>query len=173
MSGMETSGTRYLGPGWKAILRQALQLLAASLLLGGAIWSLRTDRLPLTADLEIYQLELAAPVVNIPEALELYDQGNHLFIDTRADLQTGQEAIPGTFVLRSATFADDLRALFDYLGPEDPLIIYGDGNLTLDSNIVLKLQERGYQNLLILKGGFPAWAGGGGETSTYRGDLDQ
>lgn len=172
MNGMENTRGRHPGRDWTANLGQALLLLAASLLLGCLLWAVRPDRLPLKADLALYDLELAAPVVQIPAAINLFEQGDHLFIDTRMELQAGQAVIPGAFFLRAASFDDDLSALFEYLGPEDPLIIYGDGDLTTDSFIVTKLQERGYLDLQILAGGFPAWVSGGGETSAFRGATE-
>ena len=49
--------------------------------------------------------------------------------------------------------------------PEDHLVLFGDGDLLPVSNIAARLMDRGYPNLLILKGGLAAWRQG------RRGDL--
>lgn len=161
-TGADTSG----GPRsfWPASLREAGILLLVSLLAAGIWWARSADRLPLQAEPAVYELELAAPLVEVAEARILYDEGVHLFVDTRA-LNSG-ETIPGSLLIREATFDDDLLANFDFMLPEDALILFGDGDLSRTSNIAGRLQQRGFENLLILSGGLAAWKKAGGEIST-------
>ena len=155
---------------WLASFREAGLVLLVSILATGAWWARTPDRLPLQVDATVYELELEAPLLTVPEALVLYDEGMHLFVDTRTD--AGAETIPGAFSIRDATFDDDLLDNFDFMLPEDEFILFGNGNLTLTSNIAGRLIERGYNNIVILKGGLSAWKKAGGETSTTtpRGD---
>jgi rhodanese-related sulfurtransferase len=149
---------------WPASLQEAGILLIVALLAAGAWWARSPERLPLRADPAVYELELAAPLVDAAEARVFYDEGVHLFIDTRAQ-RTG-ETIPGSLLIREATFDDDLLAHFDFMLPEDPLILFGDGDLSRTSNVAGRLQQRGFENLHILAGGLSAWKKAGGETST-------
>ncbi|MCB1184074.1 rhodanese-like domain-containing protein [bacterium] len=150
-------------PDWPASLREAGVLLLVAAVAAGGWWARQDDPLPLAAEPAVYQLELAAPLIDVPAALAFYDEGVHLFVDTRAE--TGGETVPGALFIREDSFDDDLRANFDFLLPEDRLILVGDGNLTRTSNVAARLIERGYGDVVILKGGLQAWRGAGGEIS--------
>ncbi len=160
---LPTDFGRHLNFSWPTSCREAGILLLVAVLATGGWWARNTDRLPLRADPAFYQLELEAPLLAIREALAFYDDGAHLFVDTRIG---GSETIPGSLFIREATFDDDLLNNFDFMFAEDTLIIFGDGNLTATSNIAGRLKERGYQNVHILRGGLPAWIKGGGPTSS-------
>lgn len=150
---------------WPVTLRQAGVLLAVAVGLTALVWAVRPDRLPLVADAAVYELELAAPLVTPAEALVLFDDGDFLFLDTRPVDPGTVDTISGAFTLRAATFDDDLRLLTDIFLPEDPLLLFGDGDLSPVSNLAARLQARGYENLVILKGGLADWARAGGETT--------
>jgi rhodanese-related sulfurtransferase len=145
--------------------RQAVLLLLASVVLAAGVWAARPDRLPLAADPAVYELELAAPLMDTGEARERFDEGLYLFIDTRPDAREPMVTVPGAFVIRSASFDDDLLAVFDFLLPEDQLILFGDGDLAGTNNVAVKLQGRGYANLSLLQGGLRAWREAGGPVS--------
>ena len=149
--------------GWSVSLREAGLILLLSLVLTGAWWLRAAERLPLRADPTVYQLELAAPLLDTARALEYYDEGVHLFVDTRAAGITA--TIPGSLFIREASFDDDLVENFDFIFPEDQFILFGDGNLTRTSNVAARLLERGYENLTILQGGLDGWRQAGGEVS--------
>ena len=122
-----------------------------------ASWALRTDPLPLNADSAFYQLELDAPLIEPAAAITLYDEGEYLFIETRAAQKESVATIPGAIPVRSASFDDDLLDVFDFMQPGDPLILFGDGNMVPTSNIASRLKGRGYDNIKILRGGINAW----------------
>jgi len=65
--------------------------------------------------------------------------------------------------LRQDTFDDDLLAVFDFVEPETPLLLYGDGGLGVTSSVAARLVERGYTDVRILAGGVGAWQSAGGE----------
>ena len=69
-------------------LREAAFLFLLAAVAVAASWVVRPDRLPLVADARVYELELPAPLVDTATALGLFDEGVHLFIDTR-DIEPG------------------------------------------------------------------------------------
>jgi rhodanese-related sulfurtransferase len=140
-----------------AVWREAAILLAVALLVAVASWALRDPRLPLRADPLRYEEELTVPLVKIAEAFELYEEGLHIFVDTRPLELEAVPHIPGALSIRSATFADDLRKVADFIYPEDPLILYGEGDVSAVAAVANRFEERGYENIQILAGGIEAW----------------
>ncbi len=146
-------------------LKEAGVLLVVALAATAISWALRPDRLPLRADPAFYELELDAPLIDPESALALYQAGDHLFIDTRPVPEDSLPTIPGALPIRAGSFDDDLLDLFDFLSPDDPLILFGDGDLLPVSNIAGRLRERGYKDIQILRGGMGAWIKAGGPTT--------
>lgn len=153
--------------------REALLLVGVAFVLALMSWAVRTPRLPLRADTSLYELDLGAPIVSPEIAVAFYEAGTHVFVDIRPDAEISA-TIPGAFFIREATFDDDLREVFDFLMPEDPLILYGDGNLRLMGPVVARLGERGYTAVQILQGDVDSWHAAGGATSPAPvGDPDE
>jgi rhodanese-related sulfurtransferase len=150
---------------WSATVREAGLVLMAALVVTAISWFVRSDGLPLLADPLTYELELAAPLTGIEEALDLYDEGDFFFVDTRSRTGEDFQTIPGAFLIQENSFDDDLLEYFDFMTPEDHFILFGDGNLSQVSNIATRMKDRGYPNLFILKGGLSAWRQAGGEIS--------
>lgn len=144
---------------------EALRLFLVAVVVAAVSWAVRPDRLPFLADSTAYELELSAPLVELQEAFTLFEAGNHLFIDTRPDAGPEVETIAGSFIIREASFADDLLLLMDVLYPEDPVVLFGDGNLMGVSNVAAKLQQRGFSTVLIMRNGLTRWQDAGGEIS--------
>ncbi|PJA73882.1 hypothetical protein CO151_10860 [bacterium CG_4_9_14_3_um_filter_65_15] len=142
-------------------LMEACALSVIVLAVTAVSWALRPDRLPLSADPTFYKLELDAPLIATKQAVALYDAGTHLFVDTRPGPIGATPTIPGSVPIRQDSFDDDLLDLFDFITPEDPLILFGDGNLSLASSIAARLKARGYVDLEILSGGLEAWRAAG------------
>ena len=151
------------GPLW----REAPLLLGLAVVLAAGSWFARTPRLPLIADMSLYEMDLAAPVLEPAEALAAFRDNTHIFVDTRA-VDDGRR-IPGAMVLRPDSFDEDFREIYDFLVPEDALILYGDGNLMLTSNVAQQLEARGFTELSLLRGDLDAWAAAGGDLSTEGG----
>ena len=147
----------------KALLKEGSLILLIAVLLTGATWMLRPQKLPVLADPAVYDLELEAPVVELGPAQEFFAEGAHLFVDTRPGDPRGRDTIAGALVLRENSFDDDLLALFDILYPEDPIIVFGQGDMTGPNNVAGKLLARGYNHVQILRGGVKAWQDAGGE----------
>lgn len=148
-----------------AVARQALLLLALSTVLAAGRWAFIGERLPLQADAADYELELAAPLIAVAPARRCYDEGVHLFIDTRESGPQLVDTVPGAFPIRPGSFDDDVLALLDIIVPEDRLILFGDGSLVAANNVAARLIKRGYGQVEILKGGLDAWRAAGGPLS--------
>ena len=145
-------------------ITQALHLVLVIAVVAVVTWAVRPDRLPLAADAEFYTLDLPAPLVSLDEARAAYDAGTHYFIDTRPDA-TLDDAIPGAFIVRAATFGDDMAAAMDFIYPEDPLILYGADRPVPVGDVAALFQRRGYENVRILQGGLAAWRDAGHPTT--------
>ncbi len=145
--------------------REALLLLALALLLAAVSWAIRAPRLPLRADARTYALDLDFPVLDPAAALALYEAGEHLFLDLRDVDPATEPHIPGAFPVREATFADDLLAAHAFLGPQERVILCGDGNLPAAAAIAARLRERGYADISLLEGDLAAWRRAGGPVS--------
>ncbi len=158
--------------GRAAVLRQAWRLTLLSVLAGAALWLARPDRLPLLADPDVYALDLPVPLISLQEARKAYDAGSHLFVDTRRGPAEGRLAIPGSFVIREASFADDLAAVMDFVYPEDSLILYGESIPLPVAAVAVRFLERGYRQLTVLQGGLAAWRAAGGPLSSGEADDD-
>ena len=152
-------------PDWPAAFRQAAALLLVSVVLTAGLWALRDERLPLQAESEIYELEVPVPVVEIADALELYEIGDCLFVDVRPDDERGAGTIPGALRIRAASFDDDLYELADFVYPEDPILLFGTGDLTGPVHVADLMLSRGFEDVRILRGSVAAWSASGGEIS--------
>ncbi|MFH1843990.1 MAG: rhodanese-like domain-containing protein [bacterium] len=154
---MGKSGTNYATARWFTVVREAVILLAAALVLAGGSWLLRAEPLPLAADASLYEIELAAPLISLEQAFSRYDSGSHLFVDTREPALITQVRIGGSFAIRASTFADDLIEAADFIWREDALVLYGNGDLRDVSSVAARFLERGYENIEIMAGGIEAW----------------
>ncbi|MBC8426081.1 rhodanese-like domain-containing protein [bacterium] len=147
-----------------SLLREAGVLLLVTLVLATLAWALRPPRLPLRADVALYELDLGFAVVDPTAAMADYENNTRIFIDTRAPDPLAPR-IPGAFPVSQARFEEDLREAFDFLLPEDPLLLFGDGNLLLLSAVASRLQEKGFTDITLMSGGFEAWCAAGGALS--------
>lgn len=152
--------------------REALFLLGLALLLAAASWVIRTPRLPLRVDARIYRLDLGFPVLSPADALALYQAGEHLFIDLRDIDPAVAPHIPGSFPVRETSFADDLLAAREFLGPQEKVILCGDGNLPAAAALAARLRDRGYGDISLLEGDLSAWRRAGGSVSSGKGDHE-
>ncbi|MCP4546059.1 MAG: hypothetical protein GY835_06300 [bacterium] len=162
---MMVSGKLLQWSNLKRIGSEAALILMLAFLLSSFSWALRSDRLAPVADPAVYEFELEFPLVTAEESLIFYEEGTHYFIDIRPGDFSGFEHIPGAFSIRTDTFEDDLLVVLDFIYPTDPLIVYGTGDLQRAAAMTARFRDRGYENLSILAGGYPAWrkAGGGAE----------
>jgi len=143
------------------VMRQAGVLLAIVLAASVISWLVRPDRLALQANAEFYALDLPAPLVSVDDALVAYEEGLVVFIDTRPEASL-DDAIPGAFIVRATSFADDLDEVRDFVFPEDPLILYGADAPVPVGDVAALFLARGHAEVRILQGGLAAWQAVGG-----------
>ncbi len=155
-------------PACTRTLREAGAILMLTLLCALAAWLLRTPRLPLLADGEAYEFEIAQPLVDAATAQTLFEAGSHLFVDTRDLARFDLARVPGAMNVRPESFDDDLSALIDFIYPDDPILLYGD-RLQATAAVAGRFAERGYTELTLLAGGFDAWREAGGPTDETSG----
>jgi len=146
----------------RRVTREALWLILITLVATGLSWSLRTPRFPLVAEISDYVLDLDYPVLPVETCIEYFESGSHLFIDTRG-LDEAEDYIPGAFFIGNESFEDDLREIFDFIYPEDPLILYGDGRLQSTAAVAARFEARGYKVAGLMRGGLEGWRAAGGE----------
>jgi 3-mercaptopyruvate sulfurtransferase SseA len=143
------------------MIHEAVILSAIILIAGVGSWLVRPDRLTLTPNPTAYQVDLPAPLISLDDALDSYESGQHVFIDTRPDA-TLETAIPGAFIVRTESFGDDLARAMDFVYPEDPLILYGEDDLLPVGDVASRFLARGYANIWIMDGGLASWRHAGG-----------
>lgn len=143
-------------------LREAVLLVVLALGVAIAAWLIRPERVPVRADPTYYALELDAPLIATADARVLYAAGKHLFLDTRAVAPGSVPTIPGAIPVREATFDRDLYDQREFLYPEDPVVLFGDGNLLAVSTVAARLRERGFEEIVIMAGDLNDWRRAGG-----------
>ncbi len=147
----------------RRLLGEAGLLLLTAVLIAGAAWAVRTPRLPLAADATAYSMNIEFPLVGPAAAMAIHSADTHYFVDTRPVADGGH--VPGSFPVRQDEFDDDVMALRDFLLPEDPLVLYGDGDLLALAAVAARLKDRGFTDLTLMEGSFSAWRSAGGSVS--------
>ncbi len=124
-------------------------------------WAVNPDRLPLTADISSYELEINFDLVDAVDAVQMLNDNIVILVDVRS----GEPALqlPGSFPVRQESFDNDFRDLFEFILPEDKLLLVGDGDLMILSAIAERVSERGYKNLVLMRDDISAWQQAGGE----------
>lgn len=124
-------------------------------------WAVNPDRLPLKADISSYELEINFDLVNAVDAVQMLNDNAAVLVDVRSGELELQ--LPGSFPVRQESFDDDFRDLFDFILPEDKLLLVGNGDLMILSAIAERISERGYKNLVLMRDDISAWQHAGGE----------
>jgi rhodanese-related sulfurtransferase len=140
----------------KSVVARALLLLFASVglgLIGNALsprgLSLRTPPARAVA---------ADEFIPLPQARELWDSGEALFLDARdpADYATGHLA--NAFNLPGLSFDRHFGDIAPMLTPESPMVIYCDGvDCDLSHKVRDRLRQLGFAKAKILFNGWTVW----------------
>lgn len=141
------------------LILQSVILLASAAAAGVLVWKFHPDA-P-----ELYlSREAAVPgEVTVAEAKERMAAGPVVWLDARHEKEFQAGHIPGALLLNEAQWEDLLIASFETItsAPEGaPVIIYCDGQACAASRGVrdkLRQTPIGDRELLILRGGWPAW----------------
>ena len=153
--------------------KEAGLLLLLALGVAAVAWLIRPEKTALRAEAAFYEQELDAPLIAVADARVLYDTGSHLFLDTRAAGPGPLVTIPGALSVRKTTFDDDLYENRDFLYPEDPVVLFGDGDLLAVSDIAARLLERGFEEITIMAGDLEAWRRAGGPLTEHQADQNE
>lgn len=143
----------------RRMIVQSVLLLGMSAAAGALVWKFHPDA-P-----ELYlSREAAVPgEVTVAEARERMAAGPVIWLDARHEKEFQAGHIPGALLLNEAQWEDLLSACFETItgAPEGaPVIIYCDGQACAASRSVrdrLRQTPVGDRELLILRGGWPAW----------------
>lgn len=104
---------------------------------------------------------LHAPVsptmIHLPEAKDLFESEEALFIDARHEFEYAHGHIPGALNLPISEF-DARRTVVDFLPKDRILITYCDGvECNSSINLATKLHEAGFSGVRIFFGGWNEW----------------
>jgi len=141
--------------------KELVMLLLISLAVSMLAWAVNPDRLPLNADISVYELEINFNLVNAVDAVQMLNDNAVILLDVRSG-DTSLK-LPGAFPVRQESFDNDFRDLFEFILPEDKLLLVGNGDLMSVSAIAERISERGYKNLVLMRGDISAWQHAGGE----------
>ncbi len=136
-------------------------LLLISLAVSILAWAINPGRLPLKADIARYELEINFDLVNAVDAVQMLNDNVVILVDIRSG--ETEIKLPGAFPVRQESFDNDFRDLFDFILPEDKLLLVGNGDLMSISAIAERISERGYKNLILMRDDISAWEHAGGE----------
>lgn len=141
-------------------LPQALILIAVGAAAGFALNARRTDPLPL--DLPGFYLlpESGAKVVLPGQARELFDQGDHIFVDARDEGDYLAQHIEGAFSLPLERF-DELRTELLTWTAGQPILVYGSQNDFVSADDLARRLKTSGETVVLLVPGFEAWSARG------------
>lgn len=157
------------------LLRRALPQALALIVLGAAAgFALNTRHVdPLPLDLPGFYLltESGAEVVFPGRARELFDRGEHIFVDARDEGAYLSSHIEGAYSLPLERFDELLPELLTWTAGQ-PLIVYGsEQDFVSADDLARRLKTSGEEKVLLLAPGFEAWATRGLPVETGDGGL--
>ncbi len=141
------------------LLLQIASLLALTAAAGVLVWHFHPNR----PELYLTQEEAGPGEVTVAEALARAAAGPVVWLDARQSREFALEHIPGALSLNVADWENLLIAAFPALAeaPEGAaVVIYCDGQQCAASREIrdrLRQTPLGDRELLILRGGWPAW----------------
>ncbi len=106
--------------------------------------------------------------INLVTAKNLFDK-QVLFVDARAEEYLTEGTIPG------AVFSDDNEILsekiYDLVGYDKGFVIYcSDDDCGSSEQLAYELQDLGFMNIFVFKGGWKEWTGAGFEIEINKND---
>lgn len=146
----------------RALLQSAV-LLALTALAGALTWHFHPER----PELHLIAESAGPEEISIADALKRQEKDGVIWLDARQLTEFQKGHIPGALLLNEYDWENLLTSAFEFISqaPEGrPVIIYCDGQKCAASHAVRdKLRETpiGDRELLVLHGGFPAWAAAG------------
>ncbi len=148
---------------------QIIVIAITSTVLSLTLNAVRSDGIPLLAEelavAEVIEHDAPEPrllAITLDQALEFYQKGT-VFVDAREPEYYQEGHIRGAF---NFPFFLELAFKLDSLqGKNAPLVIYCSGDECGSSeDLAYELQNEGFSNLLVFKGGWTAWHSSGHPT---------
>ena len=126
------------------------------------------EKVTSTSDIDKIIEEPRIREINLETARVLQENGS-LFVDARAEEYLAEGIIPG------AVFSDDNEILsekiYDLIGYDKGFIIYcSDDDCGSSEQLAYELQDLGFMNIFVFKGGWKEWTGAGLEIEINKHD---
>ncbi|MBM3859668.1 MAG: rhodanese-like domain-containing protein [Verrucomicrobia bacterium] len=108
----------------------------------------------------------ASEQIPMEEARRLWESGDAIFLDARPVSAFGDGHVAGALSLPLEDFEGRFTAVRPRLAPEQPLVLYCDGEHCDDSlRLLQRLRSMGYTNARVLVNGWTLWRRAGLPTS--------
>jgi len=105
---------------------------------------------------------MGLPRIGLPEAWELYQGRQGIFVDARSEEEYRSGHIPGALLLDRERFESGISAFQELVPPDTLLVTYCSGEECGSSSEVAQLLKgAGYRTLRVFSGGWEEWSEGG------------
>jgi rhodanese-related sulfurtransferase len=95
---------------------------------------------------------------SVARAMEIFDNGNVLFVDARSSDNYEDGHIPGAISLPVGQFDEQIESLLNRYSSDQPIVTYCSGRTCEDSHDLAQfLSDAGFTNVRIFIDGFPGW----------------
>jgi len=95
---------------------------------------------------------------SVARAMEIFDNGNVLFVDARSQDNYEDGHIPGAISLPVGQFDEQIESLLNRYSSDQPIVTYCSGRTCEDSHDLAQfLSDAGFTNVRIFIDGFPGW----------------
>ena len=95
---------------------------------------------------------------SVARAMEIFDNGNVLFVDARSSDNYEDGHIPGAISLPVGQFDEQIESFLNQHPPDAFIVTYCSGRTCEDShNLAQLLSDVGYTHLRVFIDGFPGW----------------
>ena len=105
---------------------------------------------------------MGLPQIGLPEAWELYQGRQGIFVDARSEEEYRAGHIPGAILLDQERFEAGISAFQELIPPDTLLVTYCSGEECGSSSEVAQLLKgAGYRTLRVFSGGWEEWSQSG------------
>ncbi len=95
---------------------------------------------------------------SVARAMEIFDNGNVLFVDARSSDNYEDGHIPGAISLPVGQFDEQIESFLNQHPPDALIVTYCSGRTCEDSHDLAQfLSDAGFTNVRIFIDGFPGW----------------
>jgi rhodanese-related sulfurtransferase len=102
--------------------------------------------------------ETPEEINSVARAMEIFDNGNVLFVDARSSDNYADGHIPGAISFPVGQFDEQIESFLNQHPPDALIVTYCSGRTCEDShNLAQLLSDVGYTHLRVFIDGFPGW----------------